>query len=75
VLSENVSITGRPATVLTENKLPVNESVTENNCPEEPWMSTTVDPDLCTVKAAELVEAEPEIANEPVILAEVLTSN
>ena len=36
VLSEKASIVGKPATVLTENKDPVSESVTENNCPDEP---------------------------------------
>ncbi len=46
VLSENASITGKPAIVFAENKDPVSESVTENNCPEEPCMSRTVEPDL-----------------------------
>ena len=42
---------GRPAAVLTENKDPDKESVTENNCPEEPCTSTTVEPDLYTSRA------------------------
>ena len=50
---------GRPAAVLTENKDPDKESVTENNCPEEPCTSTTVEPDLQTV-SADPVPAEPE---------------
>lgn len=46
VLSENTSITGKPATVFTENKEPVSESVIENNWPEEPSTLRTVEPDL-----------------------------
>jgi hypothetical protein len=35
-LSENASITGKPAAVLTENNEPDNESSTENNLPAAP---------------------------------------
>ena len=63
MLSENASITGKPATVFTENKDPDSESVTENNCPEEPSIENTVDPDL-------VMDTEPVTPSDPVIKAE-----
>ena len=44
VLSENASITGRPAIVLTENNEPDNESSTENKRPDVPSTVNTPDP-------------------------------
>ena len=49
VLSENTSIIGIPDISFTENKEPDRESVTENNCPCEPNISSIADPDPCTI--------------------------
>ena len=46
--------------LFTENNVPVKSSVIENNWPCEPWISTTVDPDLYTNKPG-LVPADAEM--------------
>ena len=62
VLSENASITGKPAAVFTENNEPDSESVTENNCPDEPSIENTVDPDF-------VILTDPVTPRDPVIKA------
>jgi hypothetical protein len=54
VLSENASMTGRPAAVLTENNEPDKESSTENRRPDVP--STVNTPDPLPFKAAAVVD-------------------
>jgi hypothetical protein len=61
-LSEKASITGKPATVLTENKDPERESSTEKRRPAVPSTVNTLDPEA-------LIAKDPDIAEEPVILA------
>ena len=62
MLSENASITGKPAAVLTENNDPDRESSMENRRPAVPSTVNTLDPEEFIAKA-------PEIKDEPVMLA------
>jgi hypothetical protein len=61
-LSEKASITGKPAAVLTENKDPDKESSTEKRRPAVPSTVNTLEPEAFMAK-------DPDIAEEPVILA------
>ena len=65
VLSENASITGKPAVVLTENNEPDNESSTENRRPDVP--STVNTPDPLPRNTSEEDAFEDDIIKEPVI--------
>jgi hypothetical protein len=68
VLSANASMTGRPAIVLTENKLSVRSSDMPKSCPEAPATEKIVDPDPSTVNS------DPDICTLPVTLR-LLPSN
>jgi hypothetical protein len=63
VLSENASITGKPAAVLTLNNEPDNESSTENNLPAAPSTENRDDvaalPDPLTFNTSD----EPDTCN------------
>ena len=61
-MSEKASITGKPAAVLTENRDPDKESSTEKRRPEVPSTVNTLEPEAFIAK-------DPDIADEPVILA------
>lgn len=62
VLSENASITGRPAIVFTENKDPERESSTEKSLPAAPSTVNKLDPD-------DAMDSAPLIADDPVMFA------
>ena len=62
VLSEKASTIGRPATVLTLNNEPESESSIENNRPAVPSTVNTLDPEA-------FIDKDPEIVDDPVILA------
>ena len=73
-MSENASITGKPAAVLTENNEPDNESSTENKRPEVPSTVNTPEPVPITANEEEFA-TEPDILSEPVIEELLFTLN
>jgi hypothetical protein len=72
-LSENASITGKPAVVLTENNEPDNESSTENRRPDVP--STVNTPDPLPRSTNEEDAFEDDITKEPVIFPAPIKGN
>jgi hypothetical protein len=72
-LSENASITGKPAVVLTENNEPDNESSTENKRPDVP--STVNTPDPLPRSPNEEDAFEDDMNKEPVMFAMPIKGN
>jgi hypothetical protein len=63
VLSENASITGKPAAVLTLNNEPDNESSTENNLPAAPSTENRDDVDALPDPLTFNTSDEPDTCN------------